>query len=180
VVSWAGARGVIPLAAALSIPLTQHGGAPFAHRDLLQVLATMVIVFTLVVQGFTLAPLVRRAGVAVDAATIDDAEGAARLDLARSALAHLEQLAELEAAPEVVVEQLRRGLRARIADLRAGEEDGVDPSVAALARRVRHDLIGVERVELARLYAAGRIDEGTRRRLQRQLDLEESGLTDLP
>jgi monovalent cation/hydrogen antiporter len=178
VVSWAGARGVIPLAAALSIPLTARHGVPFADRDLLQLLATMVIVVTLVVQGFSLAPLVRRAGLNADPATVEEAEGAARLHLARAALAHLEQLDELEAAPAVVVDQLRRGLQARIDHLEAGDDRGADPSVAALFRRVRHDLIAVERLELARLYAQGHIDDSTRRSLQRQLDLEQSSLQD--
>jgi monovalent cation/hydrogen antiporter len=62
VISWAGARGVVPLAAALSIPLTM----PAAQRDLVLVLSIAVIVTSLVVQGFTLAPLVRRAGIALD------------------------------------------------------------------------------------------------------------------
>ena len=46
VVSWAGTRGVVPLAAALSIPLTSAGGAPLPQRDLIMVLATSVIVVT--------------------------------------------------------------------------------------------------------------------------------------
>jgi NhaP-type Na+/H+ or K+/H+ antiporter len=51
VVSWAGTRGVVPLAAALSIPLTSASGAPLAQRDLVLVLATAVIVVSLIVQG---------------------------------------------------------------------------------------------------------------------------------
>jgi NhaP-type Na+/H+ or K+/H+ antiporter len=49
VVSWAGPRGVVPLAAALSIPLTTAQGAPLPQRDLVIVLATVVIAVTLVV-----------------------------------------------------------------------------------------------------------------------------------
>jgi CPA1 family monovalent cation:H+ antiporter len=58
VVTWAGARGVVPLAAVLAIP----GRTP--HRALLVAVATAVVVVTLVVQGTTLAPLVRRVGLA--------------------------------------------------------------------------------------------------------------------
>ena len=68
VVTWAGARGVVPLAAALSIPLTAADGSPLPDRELVQVLATVVIVISLVVQGFTLEPLVRRAGIALEPA----------------------------------------------------------------------------------------------------------------
>lgn len=62
VVSWAGTRGVVPLAAALSIPVTLRSGVPFPQRPLLLLLATVVIAVTVVVQGFTLEPLVRRLG----------------------------------------------------------------------------------------------------------------------
>jgi CPA1 family monovalent cation:H+ antiporter len=65
VTSWAGTRGVIPLAAALSIPLTTDQGA-FPHRDLLLVLATTCTAFTLVVQGLTLRWVVNRSGLAGD------------------------------------------------------------------------------------------------------------------
>jgi len=64
VVSWAGTRGVVPLAAGLSIPLTTASGAPLPERDLILVLATTVIVVSLIVQGLTLEPLARFAGIA--------------------------------------------------------------------------------------------------------------------
>ncbi|MDQ6840279.1 MAG: cation:proton antiporter, partial [Actinomycetota bacterium] len=54
VVSWAGARGVVPLAAALSIPLTVGDGSPLGDRSLVVVIATVVIALTLVVQGLSL------------------------------------------------------------------------------------------------------------------------------
>ena len=62
-VSWAGTRGVVPLAAALSIPLTTAGGAPLPRRDLILVLATAVIMISLIIQGLTLEPLARFAGI---------------------------------------------------------------------------------------------------------------------
>lgn len=63
VASWAGARGIVPLAAALSIPVLDDDGTPVSRRGLMLVLTIGVIVITLVVQGFTLEPLVRRSGV---------------------------------------------------------------------------------------------------------------------
>lgn len=62
VASWAGTRGVVPLAAALSIPVATHNGLPFPHRALLLVVATTCTAITLVVQGMTLRPLVQRSG----------------------------------------------------------------------------------------------------------------------
>jgi monovalent cation/hydrogen antiporter len=64
VASWAGTRGVVPLAAALSVPVLTDDGLPFPHRDLLLVLATTCTAITLVVQGLTLRPLVHRSGIA--------------------------------------------------------------------------------------------------------------------
>jgi monovalent cation/hydrogen antiporter len=81
-VSWAGTRGVVPLAAVLSIPLTSASGAPLPQRDLILVLATTVIVISLVVHGLTLEPLVRLAGIAQPGGDRPEAT-VARLRLAR-------------------------------------------------------------------------------------------------
>ena len=54
VVGFVGVRGVVSLAAALAIPLTVSGGAPFPHRDLILFVTFGVIIITLVGQGLTL------------------------------------------------------------------------------------------------------------------------------
>ncbi|HWB91033.1 MAG TPA: Na+/H+ antiporter, partial [Puia sp.] len=59
IVGWAGMRGVVSLAAALSIPFTIPGGADFPQRDLIIFITFMVIVLTLLVQGLTLPALIR-------------------------------------------------------------------------------------------------------------------------
>ena len=59
VIGWAGMRGVVSLAAALSIPFTIPGGADFPERDLIIFITFMVIVLTLLVQGLTLPALIR-------------------------------------------------------------------------------------------------------------------------
>lgn len=51
---WAGMRGVVSLAAALSIPVTLGNGTPFPHRNLILFITFTVILVTLVVQGLTL------------------------------------------------------------------------------------------------------------------------------
>jgi monovalent cation/hydrogen antiporter len=177
VISWAGARGVVPLAATLSIPLTDSSGASLAGRDLVVVLATAVIVISLVVQGFTLAPLVRRAGVAVHPSAEQAEYVRARLCTAQAALARLEDLERAEAAPHLVLERLRGTLVDRVerAELRMNG-DGEIGSVSADYRRLRRDLIAAETEELHRLHDTGEISEATRRSVQRLLDLEEAGL----
>lgn len=179
VVSWAGARGVVPLAAALSIPLTDHAGAPLAGRTLVVVLATSVIVISLVVQGFTLAPLVERSGITIHPSRERQEHALARLRLAQAALARLEELERTGAAPEVVIERLRVGLNDRIerGELRVGG-DGRAGEVMRAFRDLRRDLIAAEAAELHRLHDTGQVGEATRRSLQRLLDLEETSITE--
>ena len=178
VVSWAGARGVVPLAAALSIPLTSASGAPLPRRDLILVLAAAVIVVSLVVQGLTLEPLVRRAGIArPDAARHE--QTVARLRLAEAALARLDELAAGEAAADDVIDRARAGLQARIGHTRARAGGTRAPEPDGLTDRdLRRDLNAAENAELARLYDDGTISQATRQQLQRGLDLEATRLSE--
>ncbi|KIA91576.1 sodium:hydrogen antiporter [Pedobacter kyungheensis] len=60
---WTGMRGVVSLAAALAIPLTLKGGAPFPHRNLILFITFTVILLTLLIQGLTLPYLIKRSGI---------------------------------------------------------------------------------------------------------------------
>jgi CPA1 family monovalent cation:H+ antiporter len=66
VLSWAGMRGIVTLAAAFAIPETLPGGAPFPYRDLILLCAFTVVLGTLVLQGLTMKPLIRRFGLTDD------------------------------------------------------------------------------------------------------------------
>jgi Na+/H+ antiporter len=178
VVSWAGTRGVVPLTAALSIPLTTASGAPLPRRDLILVLATAVIVISLIVQGLTLEPLVRRAGIARPHGARHE-ETLARLRLAEAALARLDELAAGDCAADDVIDRARASLqarigytRARVDGTRAAEPDGLTD------RELRRDLNAAENAELARLYDDGTITQATRQQLQRGLDLEAARLSE--
>jgi CPA1 family monovalent cation:H+ antiporter len=184
VASWAGTRGVVPLAAALSIPLTTHGGAPFPHRDLLLVLATTCTAITLVVQGLTLQPLVRRAGIAGDPAVHTREEALARHAALAAAMNRLDEMQDLEAASSPAVDWLRREFRDRLARaegiLRSLEPADVDSGPRSSAatseemQSLRRELIAVESARLHELVKAGVISEAVRRKVQRILDLDEA------
>lgn len=60
VTSWAGMRGVVTVATALAVPALVDSGGPFPSRDAVVVVALVTVLVTLVLQGLTLAPLVRR------------------------------------------------------------------------------------------------------------------------
>lgn len=58
--SWTGMRGVVSLAAALSIPVVMDNGQPFPHRDLILFITFIVILATLIIQGLTLPALIKK------------------------------------------------------------------------------------------------------------------------
>ena len=186
-ISWAGMRGVVSLAAAFALPADMPG------RDLILFTTFVVILTTLVVQGTSLPWLVRRLD-------LDDDGSAERTDrevavadhhIARSALAELERVVAEERLPVTVVDELRSHLEDRVRHAHAvlggcpGEDeydDGARPSDArAIEERVttaelRQRLVAVERAELLRLYDERDIDDEVLRRVQAQLDVEEVGL----
>ena len=86
-----------------------------SDRDLVLVLTIAVIVITLVVQGFTLAPLVNRTGIALSVTHLSQEHVTARAQLAKAALAYLDEIQDSETAPEFAIEQLRRSWKARLA-----------------------------------------------------------------
>jgi monovalent cation/hydrogen antiporter len=171
---------VVPLAAALSIPLTTTSGAPLPQRDLVVVLAAAAIVISLIVQGFTLEPLARFAGFGRPAPpTPSTRETLARLHLAEAGLARPDELAESGAAPDAVIDRLRAGPQARIGNTCARLDPSPETEPGALTEReARGDLIAAENAELSRLYEDGMISAATRQRLQRGVDLELARLTD--
>nr|WP_241744247.1 Na+/H+ antiporter [Cellulosimicrobium arenosum] len=59
VVSWAGMRGVVTVASALALPHVVDGGGDFPHRSGIVFIALVCVLVTLVLQGLTLAPLVK-------------------------------------------------------------------------------------------------------------------------
>ncbi len=110
VVAWCSMRGAVALAAALAIPLTVEGGAPFPDRDLLVFLTYAVILATLVLQGLTLPVLIRRLGVEDDG--LDDREElGARMRAAEAALARVEELAGEDWVHADTIERTREEAR---------------------------------------------------------------------
>jgi NhaP-type Na+/H+ or K+/H+ antiporter len=196
VVSWAGTRGVVPLAAALSIPLTDAAGAPLSHRDLILVLAIAAIVISLIAQGLTLGPLVRLAGIARPGDARQE-EATARLRLAQAALARLDELATAAgdtssgdastadaSVADDAIDRARATLearidraRARVDDSRTGDRQAPEPG-RLTDRELRRALNAAEHAELARLYDEAAISQATRQSLQRGLDLEATRLGD--
>lgn len=91
VLGWTGMRGVVSLAAALSIPVHLSDGTPFPQRNLILFITFIVILLTLVVQGLTLPYLIRKIRLPnLDKAiSEDEVYHTIRKQLAEHALLHL-------------------------------------------------------------------------------------------
>ncbi len=132
VVSWAGMRGVVTVAAALAIPATVSDGGPFPFRDEIVVVGLATVLVTLVVQGLTLAPLVARLGVGRD----DDEAGEVARLRSRATAAALEELrggaieGVGEAASRAAILQYEGYVSAQEALMQARESDGPDGSAS--------------------------------------------------
>ncbi|TAK68307.1 MAG: Na+/H+ antiporter [Actinomycetota bacterium] len=179
VVSWAGMRGVVTLAAAASIPLTVDTGEAFPQRDLIAFLAFCVIAVTLLGQGFTLPPLIRWLNIRRDETQDRLAEAEAAHLAAEQAALRLEELLEAEGAlPHGVADRLRQATQSR--SLGAWERlGGPGPETPSAAyRRLRVAILQAERAALVAMRDDGRIDDDTLRTLQREVDLEETLLGD--
>jgi monovalent cation/hydrogen antiporter len=188
VISWAGMRGVVSLAAAFALPTELPG------RDLVLVVTFCVILATLVLQGLSLPWTIRRLDLEHGGDAAERAEHDAALadhHVARTALAELEDIDDEEPLPEPIKEGLRRPLEERVRRAHAilggcpGEDeyhhvpiDGDPVAEAQRYRDLRRRLLGVERAELVRLYRAGDINDEVLRRIQHRLDFEEIPLTD--
>ena len=176
--AFVGVRGVVSLAAALAIPLTTLAGAPFPDRDLILFITFGVIVFTLVGQGLLLPSVVRWLGLGSHAAEERAREHTAELSARAEALNvvqnRLDQLAgEGRIRPEVLA-ILRARHDYRVGRLPRNTSDGVE--TAAAAADVRSELIAAERDYIYQLLRDGKITDEARRRIERELDLEEAGL----
>ena len=180
VLSWAGTRGVISLAAIFTLPLTLPGGRAFPDRDLLLFCAYLVVVVTLVGQGTTFAPLARALGVRADPAEAAAARREVRAATARAALVQLDQIAAdpdlpapaLEAIRGTLEHQARRAARAG-PDGETQDAAAPDPPARQAIRRARRAVIDAQREELLRWRDAGRLPDASLRILERELDHSE-------
>ncbi len=180
--AWAGMRGAVTLAAALSLPLETDAGAPLVDRDLVLFISFAVVVITVVGEGLTLPAVIRRLGVEEDGSEEEAEEVRARLLASRAALKRLDELASEEWTRDDTVERLRGmfRFRQRRFKVRAGkieDEDGIEDRSIAYQRLLR-ELYTAQRQAVVELRDGGEISNDVMHRLERELDLEETRLED--
>ena len=167
VVSWAGMRGAVSLAAALAIPFD------VPQRDLLIFLAFVVILVTLVGQGLTLPALIRFLDLPDDAsAEREDAK--ARVFAADAAVARLDELEREDWVREDTAERMR-GLYAFRRNRFEGRLDGTRVDVEAQSQayqRLRRELLQAEELAVIDLRTRGVIADDVMHRVLRDIALE--------
>jgi monovalent cation/hydrogen antiporter len=176
--AFVGVRGVVSLAAALAIPLTTLAGAPFPYRDLILFVTFGVIVVTLVGQGLLLPAVVRWLGLGSHAAEEREREHTAELSARTDALNAMQNRLEQLAAAGRIAPEVLAILRARHDDrmgrLPRNTSNGFETAFAAAD--LRSELIAAEREYIYQLLREGKITDEARRRIERELDLEEAGI----
>lgn len=170
-VGWAGLRGSITMAAALSLPVFLPDGQAFPHRDLLVFLAASAILLTLTINGLSLPLLVRALNLPGDDGAARDRH-AAEIAVARAATAALEQEIVALTDPEDIAHA--RGLAerysARVDELADTSRAGDHEQRSELTRRLMLVAMEAQRRELYTLRDAGSINDETLRDIESRLD----------
>jgi len=173
IISWSGMRGIVSLAAALALPTVLPNGEAFPARDLIIFLTFFVIATTLVGQGLTLAPLIRKLKVGSDWSILDEQQHVRSAMSAAAAAAIDAHLAEAN-APRQCAEQLRQEIAERLA-LTAPE--GLERTAQdELLKQLRRVAIKAERRELIRLWRENEIGDEVMRHQEELLDYQEAQL----
>jgi len=175
VIGWTGMRGVVSLAAALSLPYTLSNGEPFTQRNLILFLTFSIIFVTLVLQGLSLPPIIRALGLTGSHEEEHEELTARRILLQRVLVSLREQLATASEEEHHDIEDMIHIYEHR---LEATRDPAVEQSPAA-PRHVRRgqlrlEALALERSALLDLRDRGLVSDDVLRRLEYEIDLSET------
>jgi Na+/H+ antiporter len=180
VISFTGVRGAVSLAAALALPLALPGGEAFPYRDLILFVAFGVIFITLVGMGSGLPLVARWLDITKDGRNEHQAEHeaeiAARREALEVALKSLDAITDDRELSDEVVKLLRARHENRSNQLPASL-DPASHDASAAGTALTRELIAEERKFIHVLLRDGKITDESRRRIERDLDLEEASLS---
>jgi monovalent cation/hydrogen antiporter len=173
VLSWAGMRGVVSLAAALALPISLPGSI-LPARDAIIVITFTVILVTLVGQGLTLPLVIRAVGLGSDADEGHE-ESHARQELIEEALRRIDDLEKKWPDHRPLIDQLRTSYQHRAEHEEQLHEAPGNEAEQELVehRQIRSDVIDAQRDALSAMRDRGAIDDDVLRSIERELDLEE-------
>ena len=180
VISFTGVRGAVSLAAALALPLALPGGEAFPYRDLILFVAFGIILITLIGMGSGLPLVARWLDITKDGRNEHQAEHeaeiAARREALDVALKSLDAITDDRELSDEVVKLLRARHENRSNQLPASL-DPASHDVSAAGTDLTRELIAKERKFIHALLRDGKITDESRRRIERDLDLEEASLS---
>jgi len=182
VLVWGGLRGSIALALALSIPMTLVSSVPFPDRDLLLTATFGVILFSLLVQGLTMSPLLSRLGLIDKKSAQQEYEAlAARKNMALAALQEIDRMSRSGGLPQETATRLKDSYNERIVqfddllhDLRLRDEDLSESQSRSIKRR----LLQLEKAVVRQRNLDGAISDEPMRSLLSEIDEQLHALDD--
>jgi CPA1 family monovalent cation:H+ antiporter len=172
IIGWTGMRGVIALAAAISLPELLDDGTAFPQRDVLIFLTFCVILVTLVAQGLSLPWMIRKLGLAA----LNGANGEecrARRQMLSAAIDRIQDLrgSEAHGNEEMLADMLHHYQQRLEEASMAAATTAVDGANYDQYRRLESELRTVERSTILRLRDRNQINDEVLRTLERELDL---------
>ncbi len=181
VVGWCGMRGIVTLAAALALPTGGSDGGAFPHRDLIVFTAFSVVLGTLVIQGMTLRPLMKRLRLEDDGTVQREAQ-LARVETLRAALSALDEHGDAD-----ISELLRRRYEVLLRRAEAQRTGDAASAVALAGNAGPFDMdatiirtaTSAERARLVALREDGTIGDAAFQVIEQELDLEELDMQQL-
>jgi CPA1 family monovalent cation:H+ antiporter len=175
IVAWSGMRGVVSLAAALAIPLMVQGSEPFPNRNLIIFLTFSVIFSTLVLQGLTLRPLIKILGIPTDGKAHEE-ELKARLAIASAVIEYIEENYSLSLTDEGL-NMIKTKYEIRIQRIRKDQtRQKINEDLINQLQVIQQELVNKERELILKLRREGTITEEALRKIEYELDLEETRL----
>lgn len=181
VFGWSGMRGVVSMAAALAVPLTLADGVAFPHRNLIIYITFCVILSTLVLQGLTLPLLIRK--LKIERYSIFAEEYEVRNTMVSRTITHIEDnfsllpdelLVNIKTKYEVKYNRLQKTeLPANY--FAKGKTLGGD--IFNEFTQLQIDLLHIERQQLEDMHRTGSANEEIYRKIEKELDLEETRLS---
>ena len=181
VLSWAGMRGVVTLAAAAGVPFTTVLGDEFPGRAVIQAVAFVVAVGTLLLQGLTLPLLIRRLDVAdpLEQQRNDNQRLLSQAIARTAAETYLERAAkdgisgvDSDRVAEVIA-RVRRSVRARMDADETEDREKRIAAAGALFDTLRHNVLVAQRAALIAARDSGELDDEALRAVLNGLDVEE-------
>ncbi|MEP7232467.1 MAG: Na+/H+ antiporter [Ginsengibacter sp.] len=182
VFGFAGIRGVVSLAAALALPNLLPDGSPFPERDLIIYLTFCVILTTLVLLGHNLPPIIRRLKLPAHSLVAEEYE--TRSVILENTITHIGQ--NLSSVKEEFLTNLKRKYDTKYERIQRTELPGdyfknekytdAGNEVFNEYSKLELDILSVERRWLLQLTREGKVSEEIVRKIERELDLEETRL----